>query len=381
MKKIVTIIGARPQIIKAAAISRAISTSFSEQISEVIVHTGQHYDEKMSNVFFDELGIPKPNYNLNVGSGQHGEQTAKMLTGIEKILKEESADALLVYGDTNSTLAGAVAASKIHIPVIHIEAGLRSYNKRMPEELNRILCDHSSTLLFAPTQSAIDNLKKEGLIHNEELASIDSPNVYHSGDIMFDNSLHFASIASKSSKLLSELNCKPGEFALATVHRAENTDDNAKISAIFKGLYELAEDNKKAIILPLHPRTKKVIEKVLPAEFQQKIQESAYLRLIEPVSFIDMIALEKNAQIVVTDSGGVQKEAFFFEKPCVILREETEWVELVENGNAILAGANVDRMKKGYADLLAKPHTYPSYYGDGKAAEFIISTILVDLLG
>lgn len=377
--KIITIIGARPQIIKAAAISRAIREKYSEKIQEIIVHTGQHYDENMSEVFFDELKIPRPNYNLQVGSGNHGQQTAKMLEGIEDIILKEKPNAVLVYGDTNSTVAGGLAASKLLIPLIHIEAGLRSFNKSMPEEINRISCDHMSTLLFSPTKQGLDNLKREGFkIDNKSPFTIDNPRVYHCGDIMFDNSLYFSELAS-NRPIIKELGLKPG-FILSTIHRNNNTDDPKRLTAIFEALNAITEKYQKQLVLPLHPRTHKMMDQNLPTDLRKKIEANQLIKIIPPVSFLDVIALEKNAGTVVTDSGGVQKEAFFFQKPCLILRPETEWVEIVENGNAILCDADKDRILNAFEFFERKTElTYPDLFGDGKASEFICSEILEHL--
>jgi len=374
--KIITIIGARPQIIKAAAISRAIRNKFAQQIKEVIVHTGQHYDENMSEVFFDELQIPRPDYNLNVGSGNHGQQTARMLEGIEEIILKEKPNAVLVYGDTNSTVAGGLAASKLLIPLIHIEAGLRSFNKSMPEEINRIACDHMSTLLFSPTLQGLENLKREGFkTETQPPYTIDSPKVYHCGDIMFDNSLYFSELADKKT-ILKELNLSPG-FVLATIHRNANTDDADRLTSIFEALSEIARTNNIQVVLPLHPRTKKMMEVNLSSELRSEIEHNPLIKIIPPVSFLDVIALEKNAGMVVTDSGGVQKESFFFKKPCLILRPETEWIEIVQNGNAILCDADKNKILNSFRLLSGKTDfSYPELFGDGKAAEFICSEII-----
>lgn len=381
MIKLITIIGARPQIIKASAISRAITTQFANQIQEIIVHTGQHYDENMSEVFFDELGIPKPTYNLNVGSGSHGAQTAKMIAGLEDIFLKEKPNGVIVYGDTNSTIAGALAAVKIYIPVIHIEAGLRSFNKAMPEEINRIACDHMSTLLFTPTQTGIDNLAKEGFeISVADKANVDRPNVYLCGDIMYDNSLFYSTLSEEKSTILDRYQLKEGTFILGTIHRDTNTDDPQKLQAIFEGLLEIQQQSGLSFILPLHPRTKFKMEEFLTYELLDQLKNNDQFHIIPPAGFLDIIALEKNAAMIVTDSGGLQKEAFFFKKPCIILREQTEWVEIVKNGNAILVGADKDKLINAYATLCKKTdYTYPEYYGDGKAAEFICQRILNDL--
>jgi UDP-GlcNAc3NAcA epimerase len=379
MIKIVTIIGARPQIIKAAAISRAIKNKFVTQITEVIVHTGQHYDENMSQVFFDELGIPAPNYNLNVGSGSHGKQTATMITGIEEILITEKPNAIVLYGDTNSTLAGAIAASKIHVPVVHIEAGLRSFNKAMPEEVNRIMCDHVSTLLFSPTKTGFTNLLNEGFKEkNQKPYSANNPKIYHSGDVMYDNSLFFSEVAEKKTTVLEKNKLIKNQFILATIHRNNNTDEPVRLNALFSALYKISEENQLDVLLPLHPRTAKLLEVNLDEVLFTKIKASTHFKITEPVSFLEMIALEKNCKLVMTDSGGVQKEAFYFEKPCVILRPETEWVELVECCTAIIADANEQVICDAYAKLTGTTNLqFPKLYGDGKAAEFICSEILM----
>lgn len=363
--KIVTVIGARPQIIKAAALSRAIRENYNDRINEVIVHTGQHYDENMSQVFFDELGIPKPHYNLHVGSASHGEQTAKMIEGIEKVLFEEKPDCIVLYGDTNSTLAGAVAASKIHVPVIHIEAGLRSCNKRMPEEINRIVCDHCSTLLFTPTLAGLGNLKREGFpTDNEGPFSIDNPKVFLCGDIMYDNSLHFSTVADQKTDILKRLGLAEKPFVLATLHRDSNTDNPDRLNAILDAFTELSKEI--TIVLPLHPRTRKK-----SAHFH-----ADNVMVIEPVSFLEMIQLERHARLVLTDSGGVQKESYFFKKPCVILRPETEWVEIVETGAATLADADKAKiLETSHRYLQHPPVDFPAIFGDGHAAEFILATL------
>jgi len=378
MIKIITIIGARPQIIKAAALSRAIRNHFQESITEIIVHTGQHYDANMSAVFFEELNIPQPNYNLNVGSGNHGKQTAKMIEGIEEILVIEKPNAIVLYGDTNSTLAGAIAASKIHIDVIHIEAGLRSFNKQMPEEINRIMCDHVSTLLFSPTQSGYQNLIKEGF--NTETSApfhIDNPKIYHSGDVMYDNSLHFMEIANKNEIILNSNQLEKNNFILATIHRNNNTDEPERLNAIFSALNKITEQHHIDIVLPLHPRTNHLLKNNLNDSLYEKTVSNKRIKIIEPVSFIEMIVLESNCKLVVTDSGGLQKEAFYFKKPCVILRKETEWLEIVECGAAILVDANETAVLKAY-DLLNSNNNliYPPLFGNGKAAEFICEEIV-----
>lgn len=378
MIKIVTIIGARPQIIKAAALSRAIKNNFSSQITEIIVHTGQHYDDNMSQVFFDELEIPLPNYNLNVGSGNHGKQTATMISAIEDVLLIEKPNAIVLYGDTNSTLAGAMAASKIHIPVIHIEAGLRSFNKSMPEEINRIMCDHVSTLLFSPTKTGFNNLIQEGFLSQTKAPySIDNPKIYHCGDVMYDNSLFFSKISDVKTSIINDLKLKNNGFILATIHRNNNTDEPIRLNALFKSLNDISINYQLQIVLPLHPRTSNLLDRNLSKDLAEAIRLNSNFKIISPVSFLEMLALEKNCCLVMTDSGGVQKEAFYFEKPCVILRPETEWIELLENGAALIADADENKIKFSFEQLIAKKDlSFPKLYGDGNAAVFICSEII-----
>ena len=380
-KKIITIVGARPQIIKSSAISRVIRNSFSQKLEEIIVHTGQHYDENMSEVFFHEMGIPLPNYNLNVGSGSHGSQTAKMIEGLEEIFIKENPIAILVYGDTNSTIAGALAAAKIHIPVVHVEAGLRSFNKAMPEEVNRIACDHMSTILFTPTTTGFDNLKREGFdLDSIEKATANSPRVYHCGDVMFDNSLFFSSVSDEKSTILNRIGVRENEYILSTIHRDSNTDISENLESIFKALLQIQKDSKLAIVLPIHPRTRSKMKDQLSDELYTEIEVNSSFKIIDPAGFLDIIALEKNSKMIITDSGGLQKEAYFFKKPCIILRPQTEWVEIVKNGNALLAEANYDKIVDSFTILNSKSdYTFPSLYGDGKAAEFICEKILEHL--
>lgn len=370
--KLLSVIGARPQIIKAAAISRAIQ-HLNTEITEKILHTGQHYDNNMSQVFFSELGIPKPDYNLRVGSGHHGDQTAKMIQGIEEILLNDHFDGIILYGDTNSTLAGAVAASKMHIPIYHVEAGLRSFNMAMPEEINRIVCDHLSTICFAPTQTATDNLRQEGFLNSQAtFADGRKRLVCNCGDVMYDNSIHFASIARKRSTIIRDCGVQEGGFILATVHRDNNTDNPERLQSIMQALADIAEHDDIPIVLPLHPRTKKILE----SDHPQWLTNPSRLKIIPPASFFDISMLEQNAKLVMTDSGGVQKEAFFFEKPCVILRPETEWVEIVEHGAGIIADADYQRIISAYRQLVDHPVHFPHLFGDTHAAEMIIQTII-----
>ena len=359
--KIVTVIGARPQFIKAAAVSRAIAfhnqnvSSELDRIEEVIVHTGQHYDTNMSHVFFEELEIPEPHINLGVGSGPHGQQTGQMLMQIENVLQEGKPDWVVVYGDTNSTLAGALAAVKIHIPVAHVEAGLRSFNRVMPEEHNRVLTDHCADLLFCPTETAVGNLEKEGVTNGVHLV----------GDVMYDSVLFNTQLAEKKSRILDRLELEPGTYALATVHRAENTDDANRLRAIFSAFEEISSNNLP-VIVPLHPRTEKQL-------IQHNISLSS-TRVIEPVSYLDMLMLEKEAKLIMTDSGGVQKEAYWMKVPCITLRDETEWVETVESGFNVLVGADKSKIVLS-AKTDRKTDMLEPFYGDGNSSEKIIRTI------
>jgi UDP-GlcNAc3NAcA epimerase len=378
--KIVNIVGARPHIIKASAISRAIRRYFSTEITEILVHTGQHYDKEMSEVFFDELEIHKPDYNLGVGSAGHGRQTSMMITGLEEVLLKEKPDCVLVYGDTNSTLAGAVASSKLHFPVIHIEAGLRSFNKTMPEELNRIMSDHSSTLLFAPTNAAFKNLMSEGFRpENSPPYTIDNPKIYFTGDIMYDNTIFFAGLAEKKkAKWLEKLALVRNEFVLATIHRDTNTDNIERLREILVTLKSLAEERGITFVMPLHPRTIISLKTKLNLLYKE-LSESKYVKIIPPVTYLEMILLEKNCRMVITDSGGVQKESHFFKRPCIVLRKETEWVELVNNGTSRLVDADPERIMQEFKCLMDSLEVldYPGFYGDGKTAEFILKEILL----
>jgi UDP-GlcNAc3NAcA epimerase len=377
-------IGARPQIIKAAALNRAIRTKFSNRLTEVLVHTGQHYDHGMSDVFFDEMGIAKPDYQLGIGSGSHGKQTGKMLEKIENVINLEKPDALVIYGDTNSTIAGSLAASKLHLPVVHIEAGLRSYNKRMPEEINRITADHASTLLYSPTNSGLKNLEKEGfktLKAAREIgkADINNPYVFHCGDLMYDNTLFYSAKAEEKSELFANHEIEKGNYVLSTIHRPQNTDDLDTLLGILTALNEISEAENIQIILPLHPRTANVLKEVEDDRISE-IKNNAKFKIIEPVGFLEMILLEKHSKLIMTDSGGVQKEAFFMKKPSVILRPETEWTEIVEHGCGVLAGSDSAKIKSGFEQYKNNVSIeYPSIFGDGKAAEFICQSILEQL--
>jgi len=375
MLKILTLVGARPQFIKAAAISRAIKNSFSDKIEEVIVHSGQHYDANMSSVFFEELGLPVPNHIFKLQAQGHSGQTAEILNQLEKVLLNEKPNALLVYGDTNTTLAGALAASKNHIPLIHVEAGLRSFNKAMPEEINRILTDHCSSLLFCPTKTAVHNLKVEGIDHSAEKCSANTPKVYSCGDIMYDNSLYFSKYV--KADVLNKNSLE--NYLLFTLHRPSNTDEPHRLKSICRMLMCLADKHQKTIAFPVHPRTKKALLTHLNVKELDAFMHHRFVRVMEPVSFTDMIALEKNCEMVITDSGGVQKEAYFFEKPCLILRSETEWVEIVEQGVAAIVDVSEDKLNRSYDLLRSKSLTFPKLFGDGRSAEFICKKIVEEI--
>jgi UDP-GlcNAc3NAcA epimerase len=355
--KVLTVLGARPQFVKAAAVSRALAGR--PGVREVLVHTGQHHDANMSDVFFAELGIPAPGHHLGVSGGSHGAMTGRMLERVEAVLLAERPDWVLVYGDTNSTLAGALAAVKLHLPVAHVEAGLRSFNRRMPEEVNRVLTDHAADLLFAPTDAAAANLRAEGITDGR---------VRQVGDVMYDAALHYGAEAERRSDVLSRLGLMPGGYALSTVHRAENTDDPARLAAVFGGLARLARE--LPVVLPLHPRTRGALERAGAAG------DTPGLRIVDPVGYLDMVMLEKHAALVATDSGGVQKEAFFYRVPCVTLRDETEWVELVELGwNRLASPADPAGVERALLAALGTRGREGEPYGDGTTAHRVAAAL------
>ena len=357
--KIVTIVGARPQFIKAAMVSRAIlehNKNNSHKIQELLLHTGQHYDKNMSDIFFSGMGIPQPTWQLNCGSGTHGKMTGQMVIEIEQILMDTLPDYVLVYGDTNSTLAGALAASKLNIPIAHVEAGLRSFNKQMPEEINRILTDHMSSLLFCPTLAAVQNLRNEGI--EEGVCPV--------GDVMYDAALSFGNIAESTSTILSDLTLKSKEFILCTVHRAENTDNEERIKQIIRALDTIGAETYP-VVLPLHPRTRKSLEKF---NLLETVEKHPGIIITEPLSFLDMVMLEKHAHTILTDSGGVQKEAYFHQTPCVTLRDETEWVETVNAGWNQIAGHKADSIIDCLNNVPQQKKI--DEYGTGHAANTIV---------
>lgn len=354
MTRIFTIIGARPQFIKAAAVSRRIAQE--PGLQEALIHTGQHYDANMSDVFFEEMEIPRPAHHLGVAGGGHGDMTGRMLIALEELFLSERPDLVMIYGDTNSTLAGALAAAKLHIPVAHVEAGLRSFNKRMPEEVNRILADQCSDLLLTPTVVATGNLRREG---------ISATKIVECGDVMFDASLHFAQKALKQGKGAAKFGVEPGAYVLATVHRQENTDDLGRLAAIIEGLSQVARE--LPVVLPLHPRTRVRVE---AAQLGEKLNA---INVIEPVGYLDMLALEKDAAVIATDSGGVQKEAFFHKVPCITLREETEWIELVQGGwNVLVPPANAQTIRDAILQARGTRGIDIAPYGNGDAAGIIV---------
>jgi UDP-GlcNAc3NAcA epimerase len=362
MKKILTVIGARPQFIKASVVSHAISEK--ADLQEVVVHTGQHYDANMSDVFFTELGMRPPDYNLEIGGGGHGQMTGRMLAELERVMLNERPDVVLVYGDTNSTLAGALSAAKLHIPVAHVEAGLRSFNMKMPEEINRILTDRVSSWLFTPTEAASCHLRREGM---------DEASIIPVGDVMYDVALTHGDKVQANERVLKQLNLPPKSYVLVTVHRAENTDNPSRLAVIVDALKRVAESSP--VIWPLHPRTRKVLEKnsSLPVNV-------AHLHLIEPVGYLDMVQLEKYASVVATDSGGVQKEAFFHGVPCVTLRDETEWVELVEAGwNRLVPPINSTIVVENILSSVGVEGSQINPFGDGEAAIKILSRLLAGI--
>ncbi|MDK2870631.1 MAG: UDP-GlcNAc3NAcA epimerase [Pyrococcus sp.] len=352
--KVVTVVGARPQFVKMAPVSRVLRGYFDE----IVIHTGQHYDYEMNRVFFEQLNIPEPDYYLGVGSGTHGYQTGEMLKRIEGVLVKEKPDLVLVYGDTNSTLAGALAAVKLHIKVAHVEAGLRSFDRRMPEEVNRVLTDHVSDYLFAPTETAVKNLHNEGI----------KEGVYLTGDVMYDALLYNIEIARKNSKILKELGLRPKSYLLATVHRAENTDDKDRLESIVSAFVESGEE----IVFPVHPRTVKFLRVY---GLYEGLERADNVILTKPVGYLDMLMLEKNAKKILTDSGGVQKEAYFLKVPCITLRERTEWVETVEDGWNVLVGADKEKILRAVREFEPSGETYTYKFGDGRASEKIAEVI------
>lgn len=349
--KIVSIVGARPQFIKAAAVSRVLRQAHTE----ILVHTGQHYDANMSDVFFDELGIPAPEYHLGIGSGLHGAQTAAMLSAVEQVLLKEQPDWALVYGDTNSTLAGALAAAKLHIRLAHVEAGLRSFNRAMPEEINRVVADHVSDMLFCPSQTAVNNLQTEGITRG----------VYLVGDVMADALTFATEKARTASTILERLRLTGKQYLLATVHRAENTDDPQRLRSILAAFAHIEEK----IVFPVHPRTRKALEAIGNPQLQVR-----NLELIDPVGYLDMVQLEQSARMILTDSGGIQKEAYWLSVPCVTLRNETEWVETVQAGWNIVVGADRDRIIEETRSF-NPPAQQPMLYGDGHAARHCVEAL------
>jgi UDP-GlcNAc3NAcA epimerase len=363
--RIVSIVGARPQFIKAAMINRAIQSHRrkNSKVMNILVHTGQHYDYNMSQIFFDQMKIPAPQYHLGVGSGTHAMVTGRMLAKVEKILMKERPDWVIVYGDTNSTLAGAFAAAKLPLPIAHVEAGLRSFNRHMPEEINRVLTDHISSILFCPTDAAVKNLRREGITRG----------VFKVGDVMYDAYLLYKDLALTESDILKKLKLSPGSYCLATVHRQENTDDLLRLSNIFQAFDELAKKDCPFIV-PLHPRTQKKINKQ-----KSRYIKNPHIRLTNPVSYLDMLALESQAHIILTDSGGIQKEALFARVPCITMREETEWIETVQVGMNYLSGANTEMILSSFKraeNAQVEMKNFSDFYGNGNASKLVLDSLL-----
>lgn len=349
--KLLSIIGARPQFVKASVVSREIR---ARGINEILVHTGQHYDDNMSRIFFEEMGIPRPDYNLGVGSGTQGTQTAASLERVESVMLQEKPDWVLVYGDTNATIAGALAAAKLHIPIAHVEAGLRSYNRTMPEEINRVVTDVLATLLFCPTDAAVNNLKQEGITRG----------VHVIGDVMVDALRHYTPLGEEKSRILSLLEIQPKNYALMTIHRPANADSPERLQALMEAL----KNSPCPVIFPVHPRTRRLVEQVFTLKNHP-------VQLVDPVGYLDMMVLEKNARVIVTDSGGIQKEAYLHKVPCLTVRPETEWVETVADGWNTLVNDRIGELSA----LIAEPPTprkWSAHYGDGQAAEKITEILL-----
>lgn len=378
MIELLTIVGARPQFIKASAIHRAIKNKYSDKIRETIVHTGQHYDERLSDVFFKEMELPEPDLNLNAGSASHARQTAHMIEGVERVINSLEPDMVLVYGDTNSTMAGALAASKMHIPVIHVEAGLRSRNKKTPEEINRVVTDHVSSLLCAPTLIGFNNLVKEGFnAYADPPFSISNPILLNSGDVMLDNALYYGELAKTKENLLAEYGLEPDKFAVLTLHRDFNTDNPDRLFKHIATVKQFSEKFDLKVIFPIHPRTQNAIDEHPNAELK-KMLEGGNIITTPPASYLEMLMYLQNATIVLSDSGGLQKEAFFFKKPALVLRNETEWYELVKQGNSVVCGEDSQRLLDAAEHYLRlKPALkFPPLYGTGVAAETICDEII-----
>jgi UDP-GlcNAc3NAcA epimerase len=374
MKKIMTVVGARPQFIKAAALNRVWRNEYAGKVQELIVHTGQHYDESMSEVFFREMEIDAPFQVFSAGSGTHGVQTGKMMMDLESLMIAERPDAVLVYGDTNSTLAGALVAAKANIPVIHVEAGLRSFQRTMPEEINRIVTDHLSTLLFSPTPLGLENLEKEGMISATAPFSAVNPGVFQCGDVMYDNALYYGTMEYRPEVLPFV----DKQFVLSTIHRDHNTDHPELLRGIVETLMDVTKESGLEWVLPVHPRLRKNL--AAQPELLAELESAEHVHLIEPLGYIGMLQMERLSQLIVTDSGGVQKESYFAEKPCIILRDTTEWAEIVADGKAFLVGADANKISKAFAQVMEMMDLkWKPLYGDGKAAEKM-AAIIFDFL-
>jgi len=381
MINIATIVGARPQIIKASALNRTIRSIFKDQINEFLIHTGQHYDNNMSGNFFSEFDLPRPDFQLNIKGGTHSQQTGRMMEKVEEVLISEKPDLVLVYGDTNSTLAGSVAASKLKIPVAHVEAGLRSFNKYMPEEINRILTDHVSTMLFCPGKIAVQNLARENIVHHSNFPhTMDQPGIFNTGDIMIDNLVHFTKHLKDDPSILDTLKIKSEGYILCTIHRDFNTDQPDRLYRIIKGLLKIAYEGQLPIIIPIHPRTRTRLFGDGEAFSLLEKDKSNLLKIISPLSYTDIINLQKHASMIITDSGGLQKEAYFFNKPTIVLRPETEWKEIVANGCSSLTDASDELMVDAFHKFTSSPPLrFPEVYGKGDASEKICRLLIEEL--
>lgn len=377
MLKILTVVGARPQLIKASALSRAIRSKYADQMDELLLHTGQHYDAGMSEVFFEELSLPVPYLNLGLGTEPPKVQLPKMILGIQEVIQSEAPDRVLVYGDTTSTLAGALAAKNEGVPLVHVEAGLRSYQKSMPEEVNRILTDHLASYLFVPTQQAIDNLKKEGIYHSKPQGkhTPSYPAVVNTGDVMLDNAYYFSKRNNKSTQLLRDLDLDEGGFLILTLHRDFNADDPYRLERLLEEILALVNDLQVQLVFPVHPRTESVL-KTIQSKVWLKWLMHEQIRLVPPVTYLEMLGLLSACFGVLTDSGGLQKESYFMQKPCLILRESTEWTELLESGYSALIDFSHLEIITSWKKLLSQPRTEMSLYGNGNAAEQICEFLI-----
>lgn len=375
MIKILTIVGTRPQIIKSFSLSKEIRSNFSNLINEIIVHTGQHYDEKMSEIFYKEINLALPKYEFKLDPNHKISTLFQIIFNLEEIVKKEKPNAILVYGDTNSTFAGAYIASKLNIKLLHVEAGLRSYDKNMPEELNRIFTDHLSSILFCPTKSSVKNLEIEGIFHSNGSCSMTNKKVYLSGDIMYDNLLH--NVTKKNKNILRRYKLK--NFCLLTFHRKLNTNNKYRLKKIVNSLVKFSETFKKTLFFPIHPRTKKYFKLFFGNNSYDYLLSHKFFKIIDPISYTEMISIIQNCDLVITDSGGIQKEAYLLEKPSIIIRNETEWIEILENGSSVLWDLRFESFVKSYEELLNNKLKFQKLFGNGNSANFICDKIIDEI--